>query len=360
MRQLPSHRIPTVRTGSLLCVLALALTPLACGEADEGGKDATDTATVDVPVFEVGGGAETSETDSATDAAGADDTVGTDGETDTGPDVVWPGGDGDCTPDCKGKVCGPDGCGSVCGFCPTGKVCLADGSACDEFCKPQCDGKACGDNGCGGNCGDCGSGFHCGVDFLCYADDCVGSCANKVCGDDGCGKSCGSCATGDWCTPDFQCKPTPCKGIPAEGQCEGDILVGCQGSGSTAQKTQKDCSTQLPVGYKVCGWDPLATAYGCIDKPPCEPSCALEGGGTAECGDDGCGGSCGGCPDGWACSVGKCQAQVGGACGGTFNSKTGACDGNQWLFCSSDKIVALDCAKAGKKCAWLGSKYGCQ
>ncbi|MCB9738827.1 MAG: hypothetical protein H6747_06135 [Deltaproteobacteria bacterium] len=357
------HFVPAPIASRALCAAALLFVAApGCGGDGEKAADDAGSGGIDVPVFEVGGSSDvatTQDTGTSEDADAVSPPADTASQ-DTGPDVSWPGGDGTCKPDCKGKTCGPDGCGSVCGFCPTGKVCLADGSACDEFCKPQCEGKSCGDNGCGGNCGDCGSGFHCGVDFLCYADDCIGSCASKTCGDDGCGKSCGSCATGDWCAPDFQCKPTACKGIPPNGQCDGDILFGCEGQGGTAKKTQKDCSAQLPVGNKVCGWDPTKSAYGCIDKPPCEPSCKTEDGKTMECGDDGCGGSCGGCPSGWACSVGVCQAKVGGACGGTFNSKTGACDGDQWLFCSSDKIVALDCTKANKKCVWTGTAYGCK
>jgi hypothetical protein len=312
-----------------------------------------------LPLLDTGGGAGGDAAQAEIAASDADAGAGVADA--TASDATAPPADaGPCAPSCKGKVCGPDGCGSVCGFCPTGLLCAGDGSACQEFCKPQCDGKACGDNGCGGDCGDCGQGFHCGVDSLCHPDDCVGDCAGKQCGDDGCGKSCGSCATGDLCDPSFQCKPSPCKGIPATGSCSGDILVGCKGSGASASKTQTDCAVQGVPGSKVCGWDPLASAYACIDKPPCAPDCAAPGGGKRECGDDGCGGSCGSCLDGWACGEGACQAKVGGACGGTFNSKTGACDGSSWLFCSSGKIVALDCAKADQTCGWKGSAYGCK
>ncbi len=348
------------RAVAVLSVWLLALGTFACGtDESKDGKDAGDEP--DVTTFDGGGSADTALADTVADTGAVDSGAGTDGQSagDGSTDISWPG-DGACTPDCKGKLCGPDGCGSVCGFCPTGEFCAKDGSKCEEFCKPQCEGKVCGDNGCGGDCGTCGAGKHCGIDFLCYADDCKGSCEGKVCGDNGCGGSCGSCATGDLCDSSGSCKPSPCKGIPADGKCDGDILLGCKGTGATASKTTMDCSVQLPVGSKICAWDPLASKHGCIDKPPCTPVCTKTDGSPKECGDDGCGGICKSCLEGWACEVDSCKVKPGAVCGGTFNSKTGACDGNTWLLCSAGKIAAVNCGDANKTCTWTGSAYGCK
>jgi hypothetical protein len=345
-------------------LLFIALSVVAgCGQEKAADKDSIslpDGAAVDVAAAEVADDGGLS--DGAAADTGAQDTAVADVATDSadGFDVVWPVNDGECKPDCKGRVCGPDGCGSVCGFCATGQFCNKEGTSCGEFCKPDCAGKACGDNGCGGDCGTCKSDFHCGTDKLCYADDCKASCVDKVCGDDGCGKSCGSCASGDNCNAAGQCKPSPCKGIPAGGTCEGDVAVGCSGEGVTAKKTQKDCALVLPKGSQVCGWDPSVSGYGCITKPPCAPVCKDEKGIDFDCGDDGCGKSCKSCLEGWACEGHTCKALAGGACGATFNKETGACEGNTWLLCSSDKIVAVDCGKAAKTCVWTGTKYGCK
>ncbi len=355
-----------------LCVTALVGLP-GCGEEDGDPKDAAS-----VPMDS--GGASLFDTGATATDGGAQDTGGA---ADTGPaqdtavadapiDVNFPVGDGACTPQCNTsaglKVCGPDGCGSVCGFCPTGKVCAADGSKCEDFCKPDCSTKKCGDNGCGGSCGDCPKDYSCGVDFLCHEDSCVASCTlagggKKLCGSDGCGGSCGTCGAGDVCV-DAQgvCEATACKGIPAGGKCEGDLLMECEGSGASGKKKVTDCSTQLPKGQKVCGYDTLAGANGCIDKPQCVPKCTLPDGSKKKCGPDGCGGVCEGkCTEGWACEQGECVAKVGAKCGPSFPA-AGECKGTVWRFCSSGVIQAIDCKSANQTCGWnAGSKsYGCK
>ena len=66
--------------------------------------------------------------------------------------------------------------------------------------------------------------------------------------------------------------------------CDGDVLVSHSGQGTCVAGT---CSYPI-VSKELCAW-------GCESGQckPCSPSCA-----GVLCGDDGCGGSCGQCPDG--------------------------------------------------------------
>ena len=336
-------------TGAFMCLLLAS----ACGE-DAKGEDAgpsvpdagiADAVAADVVVADLPAG----------DAEAAAETAA-DGFVPRWPD------NGECKPQCltddgDAKVCGPDGCGSVCGFCLAGEFCNKQQTVCGPFCKPTCGSKKCGDDGCGGSCGKCDSGYACGVDSLCHAEDCKAACGEHVCGDDGCGGSCGSCAGGDYCDPSGQCKPGPCKGIPTAGQCDGAILVSCQGSGPSAIKQLTDCAAK----GLVCGWEAAASIFNCIVKPACTPSCTAASGQTKECGSDGCEGDCGKCPGGWSCPGGFCKPEKGADCGGLLTAQ-GKCAGDEWIFCSGGKVAIIDCAKVGQSCSWNAAqvKFTCQ
>lgn len=180
-----------------------------------------------------------------------------------------------CIGSCWGKSCGDDGCGGSCGACADGKVCTPKGSCC----VPQCDGKQCGDNGCGGQCGTCGAGTECDV------DKCVAS------------------------PP-----PATCANTPWQGNCKGETLQFCSGN----QVLTEDCSKD-----KSCGWNAAIGAYSCGTsggtdpsgvypkaapgtKPVCTPQCNGK-----QCGDNGCGGSCGSCVNGAICgSKGLCEPDL--------------------------------------------------
>ncbi len=342
--------------GRIVALVLVAAATGACGEESQPAKDVA--ATVDDSVVladtngagdDVAAGVDTGAV-GGDGAAGSGDVAGGDGF----PDITWPG-DGTCQADCVGKVCGPDGCGSVCGYCLSGQFCAEDGSECTTFCKKQCDGKKCGPDGCGGKCGLCQDKFHCGQDSLCHADGCVPVCEGIVCGDDGCGKDCGKCATGDVCA-EGECKPGPCKDIPSQGKCVGTLLESCAGSGISAEKQVFDCASKAG---KVCGWDPVAGANGCIDKPPCKPVCTNADGKKLECGDDSCEGSCGTCPSGWACPTGFCTPAAGADCAGLVTPQ-GKCAGDLWIFCNSGKVSMIDCAAYAKKCVWSANKFVCE
>jgi len=168
--------------------------------------------------------------------------------------------------DCGG---GGDSCEDMCGGSPG--TCYCDASCfdygdccpdvcdfCDMFpqcgCEPQCDGKECGDDGCYGSCGDCPPGFGCNADFQCEEGFC------------------------DW---------------------EGEI-PDCYGN----------CGPEIWVGDGICddGGDFGGIDFNCEefawDGGDCEP-CVATCEGKA-CGDDGCGGSCGGCPEGLFCAGYQC------------------------------------------------------
>ena len=163
-----------------------------------------------------------------------------------------------CVPDCTGKACGGDGCGNSCGACPPGWACTQGG-----LCEPPLD--ECGDGEC-----DTGLGESC---HNCYAD-------------------CGPCE-GDCCLAN---------GTP--GCADGEITI---------------CVCDLDPSCCISGWDIdcalLATECGA--PCPCEPDC--EG---KECGDDGCGGSCGACDEGLVCVDGTCTAL-------SECTKDGDCPANQ-------------------------------
>jgi|GEM_PF-935412 len=251
-----------------------------------------------------------------------------------------------CTPVCDGKSCGDDGCGSSCGVCADGQICTDAGQCVDE-CTPDCDGKVCGLDGCGGSCGACAAGEECdatgqcaaitgcgdvsfegecqgtvvtwceagslnsfdcadenkvcgfteGLGFTCVADStCIPQCDGKACGDDACGGSCGSCADGELCNASGQCEAeTECGTVTYEGECQGDTVVWCDNG---TLKTY-DCTTQ----NKTCGFQAPA-GYTCVDNV-CDPDCT-----NKQCGDDGCGGSCGTCGDDQVCLGSECVDQT--------------------------------------------------
>ena len=225
----------------------------------------------------------------------------------------------DCTPDCTGKNCGPDGCGGSCGACPAGQVCTVAG-----LCEIPAD--PCGDIGyvgcCDGdtlvwcennelkslNCGSCGwdgnNGFYnCGFEGadpsgehpLACDGGCLPDCTDKECGDDGCGGSCGACGDGEVCSAGGMCvADDECGDVTYAGYCDGNTLVWCE----DGKLYSSDCGL---YGSYLCQWVPDNEGYYCVYQSPCEPDCVAK-----ECGDDGCGGTCGACPPDMSCDGGVC------------------------------------------------------
>ena len=264
-----------------------------------------------------------------------------------------------CVPYCKDKECGDDGCGGSCGSCDPGDKCI-DG----HCCHPNCEGKDCGSDGCGGSCGHChewevcNESGRCERNWGCYmkfspgcpdcaceeevckkapecctwawdeycaqmckwtgkCGPCKPDCTNKECGDDGCGGSCGRCPHGKVCIvgkcmpchPD--CKDKECGDDGCGGSC-GECAKGYVCKEGKCKPCQPGCGEDDNCGYDECGnsctppWEPPCTGPGvtcrynrCI---ACESYCI-----NRECGDDGCGGSCGKCKKGEECISHHCK-----------------------------------------------------
>ena len=105
-------------------------------------------------------------------------------------------------------------------------------------------------------------------------EECTPDCFSKECGDDGCGGLCGACKSGWECDAGKCCVPCACPTCPVGNECPP-----C------------DCEEEGPV----------------CQPDACVPECH-----DRECGDNGCGGSCGSCitiegaVDDSLCSDGEC------------------------------------------------------
>ena len=209
-------------------------------------------------------------------------------------------------------------------------------------CEPDCEGKQCGSDGCDGNCGECGEGQ------TCEDGSCVG-------GGEGCDPACGD---GEYCEDD-QCfegwvdpdtglvwmnpaKDDMVKWPQAEAFCENvefggksdwrfptidemeTILTDSENGGCYWKSgLEGDCGVYWTATHDEAdqgqSWavDFAAGTTGTYPKPQdhlarcvrgemggCEPDCE-----DKECGDDGCGDSCGECAVGLVCKDGKCYAE---------------------------------------------------
>jgi MYXO-CTERM domain-containing protein len=109
----------------------------------------------------------------------------------------------------------------------------------------------------------------------------VQACEGLECGDDGCGGSCGTCGEHQACH-EGSCVAQPWCG---DGACGPD---------ETCASCPADCACD----------DAHVCVEGACEPRPCDPVCS-----GRECGDDGCGGSCGECPKGDVCRAdGTCPA----------------------------------------------------
>jgi hypothetical protein len=172
-------------------------------------------------------------------------------------------------PDCADTSLPVAGCGAF-------EACGEDGTC--QACAPDCAGKECGTDGCGGTCGECdepGLPF-CDDDGVCVGQ-CEPDCEGKTCGPDGCGNFCG-----EVCDDGLACVDGACGPLPAALSCEGL------------------CGQTNPESGCSCADDCMARGTCCGDAERlcgCQPMCD-----GRLCGPDGCGGTCGACANGFACS----------------------------------------------------------
>ena len=132
---------------------------------------------------------------------------------------------------------------------------------------------------------------------------CPPNCAGKECGSDGCGGSCGECKQY------YTCQAGSCG--PEQGgpfwPCEdnSDCSSGWCIETDQGNLCTMNCIEECPNDW-VCEPEPgpadTDLVYICL-PPTCLPGCAGK-----ECGDDGCGGSCGECEPVLSCVAGACVA----------------------------------------------------
>lgn len=155
----------------------------------------------------------------------------------------------------------------------------------EQKCVPECEWKACGPDGCGGECGTCGEGWSCQQSA--HFDErtyCTTTC-ELAC------EKLAECGTVVFEMHD-ECFCGECLG--SQDACEDGVCV-----------CVSDCD------YADCGDDGCGGTCGeceegmwctpgrdCID---CYPSCS-----SMECGLDGCGNECGDCEQGFQCVDGAC------------------------------------------------------
>ncbi|MCA9537832.1 MAG: chitobiase/beta-hexosaminidase C-terminal domain-containing protein, partial [Myxococcales bacterium] len=192
---------------------------------------------------------------------------------------------------------------------------------------------------------------------LCTARPCEPDCGSAECGDDGCGGACGTCAANEACVAGqcatlSACGDGACVGTETCATCPADCGA-CCGDDACDPAANEDCATcpadcACPQG-EVCS--PLARA--CV--PGCTPDCT-----DAECGDDGCNGSCGRCAADEVCGADRqcapvcvpdCRGRVcgddgcDGVCGvcpeGAVCGPGGACFGGAVCDCD-DAEICLD------------------
>ncbi len=224
---------------------------------------------------------------------------------------------------------------------------LTSDTAASDLSADACTPKTCGqlgadcgelDDGCGGllACGTCEAPATCSELNRCT---CVPNCVGKVCGtNDGCE---GVCAADAGCC-EHECEED------GQTQCDGMSVVTCE----------------YEMGGDCLAWSqPTLCGETCVDGACCTSDCAGK-----ECGDDGCGGSCGTCPGAApTCSeaglcVTECVSECDGkecgddGCGGSCGTCPGAAP-----ICSEAGLCSAECVAAceGKSCGDDGCGGSC-
>ena len=265
---------------------------------------------------------------------------------------------------------------------------------CRSTCTPQCEGKECGDDGCGGECGDTPCTGFC-VEGLCYSEG--GCMASSTAGCDGCDCEACVCEIDPFCcgaeggTWDNYCQLYclfDCGGCGVDETCGDGTCLGAENCVNCLDDCGCDDST-VCFEYECCapdcdgkecgdngcggvcgGCDP---GYICNAAQLCEeciPACDGK-----ECGDDGCGGQCGECPEGESCQTGLCVGdsdEYPAACRGFSQPSAascgdvddlGCCDTlGRVVFCYQNALYCADCVGLGApSCGWNAeySYYDC-
>jgi formylglycine-generating enzyme required for sulfatase activity len=181
---------------------------------------------------------------------------------------------------CQAKTCDPlDG---VCKF-----KARNEGQPCDNPCtnSPTCQNGQCKGTACTTLNMACAGGVCISNNCTANSKTCDGSFAYLTCNGTGNGWSSSTpCGPGKYCEAG-DCKPQVC--TPNQLSCVARFAGTCNPKGSALLPGYTDCQTLPETQYCAAG---LCTT--------CAPNCAGK-----DCGDDGCGGSCGTCEDGLICEA---------------------------------------------------------
>lgn len=143
-------------------------------------------------------------------------------------------------------------------------------------------------------------------------EQCKPVCTEAECGPDGCGGVCGRCALGSICYYGV-CQSTACVPYCSDGtvcypECDADSQVCQRGRCVDIERCTASCAGK-ECGDDGCGGscggclkDYYCAAGMCLPQSSCKPSCSGK-----ECGDNGCGGTCGSCSGSLNCVAGKCS-----------------------------------------------------
>jgi len=194
-------------------------------------------------------------------------------------------------------------------------------------------------------------GWQTGEGYYWCLNKCNNACSGKQCGSNGCGGSCGTCTAGKTCSAAGTCEAGSsggCGNITFAGVCEGNVLKYC----SLDKLVVKNCG----VDGKVCEYNEGLKWYECATpQDGCVPNCVTKNmaGATVpkECGDDGCGNSCGTCQTGKVCDTfGFCVAGQSN-CGSV--GKQGKCEGSKLITCVNGELQTKDCGAVGQICTYI-------
>ncbi|GAB4304166.1 MAG: hypothetical protein Kow0090_19720 [Myxococcota bacterium] len=178
--------------------------------------------------------------------------------------------------ECEKGVC--DAARSICVQCLEDVDCGEGGKCVGNYCEPFI---------------KCSSDEECAESrMVCSAA--VGACV--VCLSDA------NCPDSHYCASDNRCAPDVCR--QGETRCVGANVAICNANGSG--ETVAQCPGGSACADGAC---PGGMPIGDDDdgEPTCEPICSSRNCGQYGCcGDDGCGGTCGDCPEGTVCEKGYC------------------------------------------------------
>lgn len=261
--------------------------------------------------------------------------------------------DGECVmfwanPCDDGQDCTADACDEATDSCT--HTAEAECATCEGACVPACDGRECGDDSCGGSCGDCAEGQGCAAtDGQCVPADQLGSCAQPrelevllgpeneqiLTGDssDGLHQAVPSCNSTSTSVEDvYKFTITEPTGIDVRSTGDGDfeydtvlhirkedpetedneclnddpaVTVGCSDDSSPPGNFGSRVATLLEPGdyyLIVDGFDASQVGPYALQIMFLADGCVRQCDGKFCGGDDGCGGTCGGCDEGFACT----------------------------------------------------------